>query len=192
MRESSPQLGACGPGRLVGYSQVWNREIIMRVLCHAAAALLAGAMLLNSASAGQADVTTQVVVETRAEKILEQQTRILEEATAKQGRYRDLDSRSLGRLKREQETVFSLLEGKTSSEELTPGDQLKLFNSLEAISAIVNRDEDERMVCRRARRTGSNMSETVCKTVAQRREEQEKARETLPSRHAISCGNFCP
>lgn len=164
----------------------------MRILGLVAAALLAGALLPDTARAGQADVATRVVVETSAEKILGQQTRILEEVTAKQGRYRDLDSRSLDRLKREQVTVFSLLEGKTSSNELNREDQLKLFNSLEAISAIVNQDEDERMVCRRARRTGSNMSETVCKTVAQRREEQEKARAALPSRHALSCGNFCP
>ena len=37
-------------------------------------------------------------------------------------------------------------------------------------------DDDERMVCERRKVLGSNRPERVCKTVAQRREEKERAR----------------
>jgi hypothetical protein len=163
--------------------------------------LISAALLLAAfgfASEGRAqgaviDSTgAQVIVETSAHKILEQQTEIREEAGAKQGRYRDMDRRELTRLEKEQDLVFALLEGKASSTELAREDQLKLFNSLETIAAIVNRAEDDRMVCRRTRRTGSNMSETVCKTVAQRREEEERARSAFATRPAVSCGEDCP
>ncbi len=131
------------------------------------------------ASQGQQE---QIVVNAQADLIREQQNEIRRDANANRGRYRDMDKQTLGRLRSEQDKVFALLEGKASSKELSRQDQLALFNSLEAISAIVNRAEDERMVCERTRRTGTKLSETICKTVAQRRAEREQAAGTLPSR----------
>lgn len=57
--------------------------------------------------------------------------------------------------------------------ELSEAEQLQLFTALGHISAIVNRAEDERLVCRRHRPTGSNRPATVCRTVARLRADRE-------------------
>lgn len=122
-----------------------------------------------------------VIVNTDARAIVKQQNEIRGQAEAREGRYRDLDDRAHARLRSHQDTVFSLLEGRERSSELNQRDQTRLFNSLEAISAIINRAEDDRMVCERIRPTGTNRPLRVCKTVAQRREEAELAREVRPT-----------
>ena len=68
-----------------------------------------------------------------------------------------------------------MLEGVGSTTDLPEKDQITVFNSLEAIEAIVNQAEEERMVCTRVKPVGSNRPETVCKTVAQMREEKLEA-----------------
>jgi len=133
----------------------------------------------------------RVIVDTRADLIRDQQNEIRREANAKRGRYRDMDEKARSRLFSEQDKVLALLEGKASSNELSRQDQLTLFNSLEAISAMVNRAEDERMICERTKRQGSNISETICKTVAQRRAERQSAAGSLTFQRGSACVT-CP
>ena len=45
---------------------------------------------------------------------------------------------------------------------------------------------DSRMVCRRERLTGSNMPQSVCMTVAQRRKAQEDSRQALTDQQRLS------
>ena len=55
-----------------------------------------------------------------------------------------------------------------------------LINDQEVINPIMTRAHpDSRMVCRRERTTGSNMPQSVCLTVAQRRKAQEDSRKAL-------------
>ncbi|WP_409460406.1 hypothetical protein ACK1O1_15705 [Stenotrophomonas maltophilia] len=65
-------------------------------------------------------------------------------------------------------------------EQLSPNDQTAVFNDQEVINTILTRARaDSRMVCRRERSTGSNMPQSVCMTVAQRRKAQEDSRKVL-------------
>jgi len=65
-------------------------------------------------------------------------------------------------------------------EQLSPHDQTQVFNDQEVINTIMTRAHaDSRMVCRRERSTGSNMPQSVCLTVAQRRKAQEESRKAL-------------
>ena len=145
----------------------------------------AGAVLSAGAFAGD------VIVNTDAQAIVQQQQEIRQEAVAREGRYKDLDERTHRELLDKQDAVFSLLEGRERSTELGERDQMALFNSLESISAIVNKAEDERMVCERVRPTGSNRAQRVCKPVAQRRAEQDAVQRGADMSRNARCQTAC-
>ncbi|MFC4727402.1 hypothetical protein [Coralloluteibacterium thermophilus] len=145
--------------------------------------IAAFAAMMACASAAGAQ---QMLVETDAEKILTQQRQIRTDLESGTGRYADTKSHTRAAILREQDVVFRLLDGRSSSTELRRDDQMALFNSLEAIAALINDAEDERMICERQRVVGSNRRERVCKTVAQIRMEREAA-ERATTRHDNNC-----
>lgn len=124
----------------------------------------------------------QVLVETDAAAILAQQQEIREDAAAGKGRYKGMKPEQRDQLAREQDTVQRLLSGRGRTTELPQAAQLELFNALEAISAIVNKAEDDRLVCRSHKPTGSNRKITTCQTVAQIRAQRERDAQTLQRR----------
>ncbi|HDS1139371.1 TPA: hypothetical protein QDZ75_003431 [Stenotrophomonas maltophilia] len=76
-------------------------------------------------------------------------------------------------------------------EQLSPHDRTEIFNDQEVINTIMTRAHaDSRMVCRRERTTGSNMPQSVCLTVAQRRKAQEDSRKALNDNQRFN--NFKP
>lgn len=124
------------------------------------------AFLCMPAVAGEA-------IGTDSHAILAQQQAIRAQATARKERYRDLEDSRLEELFAHQDTVVRLLAGTARTTELPERDQIAVFNALEAIEAILNRAEDERLVCERYKPVGSNRTQTMCKSVAQRRDEQD-------------------
>jgi len=144
--------------------------------------LLVAVLATGCAHQALANQAQAVAVDSRADLIRDQQAAIRADAIAKKGRYADMDQATRDRLLKTQDKALALLDGKSSSKELSVPDQLLLFNSLEEISAIVNKAEEERMVCERVRRVGSHRTENICKTVAQRRAEQQQSRHSLDSR----------
>ena len=108
-----------------------------------------------------------------AKAILAQQAAIRADAIAGEGRYKDLTQHDRNRLFALQDRVASKLSGQASTTGMSEYNQITVFNALEAISAILNGDEDERMICARKRQVGTNRPETVCRTVAQRRVDHE-------------------
>ncbi len=72
------------------------------------------------------------------------------------------------------------MEGHTRVDELNPQARTAVFNDQEVINNLMTRGkEDSRMVCRRERVTGSNMQQSSCRTVAQRRRDTEDSRRLL-------------
>ena len=112
---------------------------------------------------------------TDAKTILDQQAGIRAEAMNKKGHYKDMDEPQRQELFTHQDKVNRMLEGVTSTTDLPEQDQIVVFNSLEAIEAIINKAEDDRLVCTRVKPVGSNRPQTVCKTVWQLREEKADA-----------------
>lgn len=108
-----------------------------------------------------------------ANAIRDQQGDIRAAAEAGEGRYKDLPEARKQELFVKQDRVLDLIEGRSLTTELSELHQIELFNNLEAIQAIVNAAEDERMICRRERPIGTNRPRTVCKTVAQRQADRE-------------------
>lgn len=110
-----------------------------------------------------------------AAAIRAQQQQIRADAEARKGRYAKLPDAKRTDLYRRQDRVDTLIKDVTLTTELDETRRIELFNNLEAISAIVNQAEDERMICQRHRPIGSNRPTTICKSVAQRRADREFA-----------------
>lgn len=134
--------------------------------------ILAGLILLGAASAS---LLAQEHPNLDARAILAQQAGIRAEAVARTGRYKDMPTAKLDELFALQDKVSGQLAGRATTTELPEQDQIAVFNALEAISAIINQAEDERMICERQRPVGSNRTRTVCRSVAQRRQDREDA-----------------
>lgn len=138
-------------------------------------ALLFAVLLLASLPAFATDVKQN----TDAKTILSQQSEIRTEALGRKGRYKDMDESQRTALFQHQDTVNRLLQGVDNTADLAPDQRMTVFNALEAVEAIVNKAEDERMVCEKTKPIGSHRPERVCKTVAQRREERLKAEQNM-------------
>ena len=119
-----------------------------------------------------------------AAAILDQQRQLRVEVEQRSGRYKDMPATERATLLREQDKVFTLLRDRSAITELPEADRIVVFNSLESISAIVNRAPEEKLVCERTRKVGSNRTETVCMTAAERRARREADAKALGDRNA--------
>ncbi|HFK2921968.1 hypothetical protein [Stenotrophomonas beteli] len=79
------------------------------------------------------------------------------------------------------------MNGREKVDELAAQERTDIFNEQEIVNTIMSRAQaDSRMVCRRERLTGSNMPQSVCMTVAQRRKAQEDSRQALTDQQRLS------
>lgn len=125
------------------------------------------------------------------EQIRTQQQQIQADVLAVKGRYADMPPEQRSALVKKQNELLKLIEGKTLESELSEKQKLEAFNALEWIEASINNSEDDRMVCKSERPTGSNRSQKVCKTVRQMREEREASRNMIDRRAVCSEGQMC-
>jgi hypothetical protein len=113
------------------------------------------------------------------ETIRTQQREIRKGATAREGIYARMATDKRDELIVRQDRLFKLLEGKKTSDELGESERLEAFNELEWIEATINQEPDERMVCRREKKLGSNRISQVCRTAAEEAQQREEARKRL-------------
>jgi hypothetical protein len=110
--------------------------------------------------------------------IMTQQKQIQEDIIAQRGPYKELPDTKRVELLSRQASMMRLIDGKTSMTELSPDQQVEVFNTLEWMEVAINQDsDDERMVCRREKALGSTRTTRICRTAAQEREAKERARE---------------
>lgn len=138
--------------------------------------------LLGLSLSGSALAVERVLVETDAKAILAQQQEIRAEVASGEGRFEKMAQDDKDRLAVHQAVVQRLLADVTHTTELSAAQQLDVLNALEAISALLNKAEDERLVCERVKKTGSHMSTTVCMTVAERRVRREQEQDAISRR----------
>ena len=104
---------------------------------------------------------------------------IRDDVMTQKGRYKDMSPDKRVELLSKQAALLTMLEGKKTAADLTAEQQMQAFNTLEWIEAAINNADDERMVCRREKPLGSTRTTRVCRTAAQEREAQERAREEM-------------
>jgi hypothetical protein len=111
--------------------------------------------------------------------VRDQQAEIRAGVIAKTGPYAKLDDSKRHELLDRQTRMLALIEGKQNASELTERDRTEVFNTLEWIEGTVNNTGDERLVCERTRKTGTNRLVRTCKTERQWREYREYTRREL-------------
>lgn len=149
-------------------------------------------LLFGSLTVQAAAPASKQKVSTNASEIVQQQTAIRAQVLSGKGAFKDMDASARNDLLKHQDIVFGLLKDKESTTQLSEADQVRVSNSISSIVAAVTNAEDDRMVCRREKPTGSNRTETICKTVAERRIEREQAadsRRLSNSKCITACGD---
>lgn len=115
-------------------------------------------------------------------EIHEQQTELHADAVAGKGQFKDMSNEDRADVVKRQGEVLALIEGKSSLDDLNDIEKVRAFNLLESIKATLVKNEDERVICERHKPAGSNMTQRVCATVAERRRMQEVTSEALTKR----------
>lgn len=126
----------------------------------------------------------------RLQRVLEQQREI--RADLDDGGIAGLSARQSGAIRKAQQEVFAVTEGKQRLDQLSMDDKVRLDNALERIQAELGdtraaRDRQE--VCWRERVSGTSMKKTRCGTEAERREAREGARDYME--RPRTCGRNC-
>jgi hypothetical protein len=125
-------------------------------------------------AAGGADQIEEV---DRLQVILEQQREV---ASMLDGDGIDgLTTRENNRVRKAQQEVFAVTEGKSRLDDLSIDDKVRLENALEQINALVKNTRlasDDQNVCWRERKSGTTIKVTRCGTQAERDRIREGAR----------------
>ena len=139
---------------------------------------------LFALAAGPAFATDDGVDDT-APEILATQHALRAKLDQREGEFAKFSPEQVARMRRAQDKVFSMLDGVDSLDALSAQERTELSNALSQIKATLADDEGSRVICRRERRTGTNLVEKRCETVAQRearaRASQEQLREYAPT-----------
>lgn len=112
--------------------------------------------------------------------ILEQQESL--RVDLEDGGIQGLTPRQNTLVRKAQDEVFAVTEGKSRMDELSMEEKIRLENALERINAqVVNTRaaSDQQNVCWRERVSGTTMKKTRCGTQAEMREAREGARDFL-------------
>jgi hypothetical protein len=107
--------------------------------------------------------------------ILQFQHALRDKLEARTGEYSKFDDSSVRRMETAQDQVFHMLTGVTSLSQLSEGQKIDLSNALDQVKATLLANENNRLICHSERKTGSNMIERHCETVAQRNANAEQA-----------------
>ena len=103
-----------------------------------------------------------------------------------------MTTRQVNAIRKAQADVFAVTEGRTSLDQLSMDDKVRLENALERINAEVKNTRagrDGRNVCWREKMSGTNTKVTRCGTEAEMREAREGARDFLERPRV--CGERC-
>lgn len=115
----------------------------------------------------------------RSDELLARQQATRAELEAGTGRYQGMPEARRKAVLADQQTLAALLEGKTDTSQLGSAERDQAFSLVASIEAALARGSDERLICTREARTGSNYMVRVCRTQAQIREQQNRAQEDL-------------
>lgn len=130
---------------------------------HAMAIGIVLALSAGMAMAAEPTTQTQSVGE-----ILQVQHDLRAKLDHPNGEYSRFSQDAISRMQRAQDKVFSMLNGVESLDELNLDQKTDLSNALDEVKAILLANEQNRMICHRERKTGTNLLQRHCETVAQR------------------------
>ena len=137
------------------------------------------AFVLAFGPAGAALAQQQIRADMKVDDIIAKQNAIRTDMQAARNGWETLTPEKRSELTRQQEQVFALLQGKRTIGDLAPDQQAEVTNLLSSIETTATGAEDERMICVRERKMGSNFPQRVCRTMGQMRRERESTQGQL-------------
>jgi hypothetical protein len=152
--------------------------------------IVAGLVLGSGVALAQTDAAGEAGSKDSLQLIVEQQEIL--KADLDDGGLTGLTPRQNKLVRKAQDEMFAITAGKTTLDELTIDEKVRLENALERINAeVVNTrgSKDDQSVCWRERMSGTNMKVTRCGTAAEMREAREGARDFLE--RPKTCGKDC-
>ena len=135
------------------------------------------AIALLSSGIAVADNTSSAVVIDDVPKFLDYQRDLRDDL--KSPKFRHIGNTSRRKLIEAQDELFALLQGKRSIEELTHDQKVAVYNAQHLIAGIVTDAELDRPICKREKRVGSNMAQTVCTTKRHQQEHYDELQRSL-------------
>jgi hypothetical protein len=129
--------------------------------------------------AAHAEPTTEADVTLTADAPAAQQLTNVENALRSEG-YSEMSAENRTRVQAAVSRIRLKLGSNERVDQLPPLQRTDVFNDQELINTLMSSaKEDSRIVCRSERPTGSNRSQRVCATVAQRRVAMENAKDMM-------------
>ena len=114
-----------------------------------------------------------IVIDSTPDQIRAAQAQQRQAIERKSGNYSHFTDAERKAIFAKQDEVSTLIQGKTTIDELSPNDKIALANGLEAVRALVARAEDGRLICERIKPLGSNRPQNKCMSVGERRRLRE-------------------
>ena len=90
-----------------------------------------------------------------------------------------LTPEEVAEVKRQQDVMFTALDGVDSIEALDDDSRLEVYNAQQTINGIITKNVANTPICRRESTLGSHRQRTVCMTPSQRAEAADNARRML-------------
>lgn len=137
------------------------------------------ALVLAVGAIGPAMAQATIDKTQKVDGIVAKQNQIRTDVQAARNGWETLTPEKRNEVLQQQDQVLSLLQGKQTIGDLAPDQQVEVTNLLSAIETTASGAEDERIVCARERKVGSNMPQRVCRTVGQMRREREATQSQL-------------
>ncbi|MFC3813349.1 hypothetical protein [Lysobacter sp. GCM10012299] len=113
--------------------------------------------------------------------VMEKQDRIRRDATSGAAGFSSLSADKRRELLERQEDLIGIIDGRRY-EELTAEERAQASSEIAWIDSLARQVADERLICERTKKSGTNRVERICMTAQQKREAQEKAQKAMEGR----------
>lgn len=95
------------------------------------------------------------------------------------GRYTEITVEERARVEKNLDVITRLFEEKPELASMSDRQKIELLNAQEDANTILTKNDDDRLICKMERPTGSNFKQKQCMTAKQAREARERARDGI-------------
>lgn len=101
------------------------------------------------------------------------------------GKYASLSQADQSRVGKQLDRLQEIYDKRAAGGTVNNNDQVSLVNASEEINAVLSGNVDDKLVCEQVRKLGSNRTQKVCLTVAQRKAQQDESRKLMQERRPL-------
>jgi len=148
--------------------------------------LLACSLLAVCAMPLSAAETEAPVKATTKEAFIAVEAGVRKEMQA-EGRYAYVNDREREEVEANLARMQALFDKTASVDAMSKDVQVELFNAQEAVNAVLEKRDRDRLICERSATTGSRIASTQCRTYGEIEEQREASRKLMREKGARGC-----